>query len=483
MTDAPEWIRNAGWAVVWAPAARTHVYRRDVDLRLQDGRIATIEPTGTTPPVPGERALDARGHLVLPGLINLHSHPTTEPAYRGVREDHGVREHQMTGLFERLQAFRLDDAGRRAAATLSYSEMLRAGTTTAMDLTGHFDGWFDVMAASGMRWYVAPAFASARWGMSAPQTVTWIWDEAGGRRGFQAAQATIAAADAHPSGRLKGVVFPAQIDTVEEGLMRDAIAFAQDTGRLFTTHISQAVVEFREIVRRHGVSPVHHAHDLGLLRPGTILAHCILIDDHPQVGWHTRADVDLIADGGAAVAHCPQPFARYGVAMNHVGRYIARGVTLGFGTDCAPHNVIEEMRLAMHAGRIASADIHSIDVAQVFHAATIGGATALGRDDLGRLAPGTCADVVLVDLNHPLMVPARDPLRSFVWHAADRAVRTVLVGGRVVLRDGAPVGLDPAAAAAQLVESQQRMLRDARRHDYKGRDGDEIAPLSLPVAS
>jgi cytosine/adenosine deaminase-related metal-dependent hydrolase len=172
MTDAPTWIRNASWAVLWDASSGRHFYRLNVDLSLADGRIAAVEAAGTTPPSPGERAIDGRGHLVLPGLINLHSHPTTEPAYRGVREDHGVREHQMTGLFERLQAFRLDDAGRRAAATLAYSEMLSCGTTTAMDLTGPFDGWFDIMAASGMRWYVAPAFASARWGMSAPQTVT-----------------------------------------------------------------------------------------------------------------------------------------------------------------------------------------------------------------------------------------------------------------------------------------------------------------------
>ena len=482
MIAQPTAIRNVSWAVAWDEAARRHVYRRDVDIRIADGRIADITAAGATPSAaPGEQALDGRGMLVLPGLVNIHSHPTTEPAGRGVREDHGVPEQQMTGLFERLQAFRLDDAGRRAAAVMAYSEMLRAGTTTAMDLTSAFDGWFDTMAASGMRWYAGPAFASARWGMSAPQTVTWTWDEAAGRRAFQEAQAVMDAAERHPSGRIKAVVFPAQIDTVEEGLLRDAIALARQTGRPFTTHISQAVVEVREIIRRHGVTSAQYALRLGLLRPGTILGHCILLDDHPQIGWHTRRDLDVIADGGAAVAHCPQPFARYGVALNHFGRYRARGVTVGFGTDCAPHNLIEEMRLAIVAGRLMSADVHSVDTGTVFHAATVGGADALGRSDLGRLAPGCAADLVLVDLAHPLMQPARDPLRSFVFHAADRAVRTVLVGGAVVLRDGKPVGLDPEAAAAQVADSQARMLRDAANLDYRGRDGDTIAPLSLPL--
>ena len=204
-------------------------------------------------------------------------------------------------------------------------------------------------------------------------------------------------------------------------------------------------------------------------------------DDHPQIRWHTAKDLDLIADSGASVAHCPQPFARYGLAMDHVGRYRARGVNVGLGTDCAPHNLVEEMRLAIHAGRLMSEDIRTIDTAGAFEAATFGGAAALGRDDIGALAPGMAADVVLVDLRHPLMQPARDPLRSFVFHAADRAVRTVLVDGEVILADGQPVHLDPEAAAATLVEAQARMIRDVPKIDYAQRAGDVIAPLSLPV--
>ena len=164
MSMRPDSIRNVSWAVVRDGAEKRHVYRREVDLHLKDGRIVEITPAGAHPTGPGEAVLDGKGLLALPGLINIHSHPSTEPGYRGVREDHGVREHQMTGLFERLQAFRLDDAGRRAAATLAYSEMLSCGTTTAMDLTGPFDGWFDIMAASGMRCIVAaPCCPGKQW--------------------------------------------------------------------------------------------------------------------------------------------------------------------------------------------------------------------------------------------------------------------------------------------------------------------------------
>jgi len=236
------------------------------------------------------------------------------------------------------------------------------------------------------------------------------------------------------------------------------------------------------MIRRHNLTPIQWAEKLGLLRPGTILGHAIFLDDHPQIGWHTRRDLDIIAESGAAVAHCPSPFARYGVTLRDFGRYVDRGVTVGLGTDVAPHNLVEEMRYAVLLGRVASTDIRSVDTARVFHAATVGGATALGREDLGRIAPGARADLVLVDLNAPSMLPARDPVRGFLFHAADRAVRRVLVDGETVFADGRPVGLDPVLAGRRLAEAQTRMLRDAGRNDYAGRDGDRIAPLSLPFA-
>lgn len=476
-------IRNADWAVVWDPVAQGHAYRRDVDLLLHDGAIAAIAPHDAAAPPPADAAVvEGRGLLVMPGLVNVHTHPTTEPGFRGVREDHGVAEQQMTGLFERSQALRLDARGREAAMRLAYAELMSAGVTSVVDLSAPFEGWLEVMRESGLRVWAGPGYASARWGMSAPQTVTWAWDPAAGRRGFQQAQAVMDAVERDPSGRLSGIVFPAQIDTVEEGLLRDSIALAEATGRPFTTHIAQAVVEVREMIRRHGVTPIRWAAELGLLTPRSILGHAIFVDEHPSIGWHTSGDVALMAERGAAVAHCPSPFARYGEHLRHFGRYAGAGVRMALGTDVAPHNLIEEMRLAILLARGAVRDVAAADTAAVFHAGTAGGADALGRPDLGRLAEGARADVVLVDLAHPLMSPPRDPLRSLVFHAADRAVRRVYVGGRAVYADGRPLHLDVTEAAGILAESQARMLRDAAGLDYAGRDGEVIAPLSLPMA-
>jgi cytosine/adenosine deaminase-related metal-dependent hydrolase len=97
MASRPDSIRNVPWAVVRDGQDRRHVYRRDVDIFLKDGKIADITPAGARPSGPGEISIDGTGRLALPGLVNIHSHPSTEPGYRGVREDHGVPEQQMTG--------------------------------------------------------------------------------------------------------------------------------------------------------------------------------------------------------------------------------------------------------------------------------------------------------------------------------------------------------------------------------------------------
>lgn len=476
----PVLIRDAAWAVLWDAPARRHTYAHGVDVLLDGGRVAAVARHDPDAPVPaGAEVVDGRRLLVMPGLVNIHTHPTTEPATRGVREDHGVAEQQMTGLFERLQAFRLDQAGQAAAMRLAYAELMSAGVTSVVDLSAPFPAWLGIMRESGLRVWAGPGYAAANWGMAAPQTVTWMWNREKASTQFAEAKRLMKEAEADNSGRLHGIVFPAQIDTVEEEMLRESIAYAGETGRPFTTHIAQAVVEVREMIRRHGTTPIQWAAAIGLLTPRSILGHAIFVDEHASIGWHTARDIGLVADHGATVAHCPSPFARYGEHLKHFGKYRARGVNMGFGTDCAPHNLIEEMRLAILLARNAVRDVAAADTGSVFHAATIGGADALGRPDLGRLEKGAAADLVLVDLTHPLMTPPRDPLRALVFHAADRAVRRVIVGGETVFADGRPTRLDVAEAAGILAESQARMLRDARGHDYRGRSGDDIAPLSL----
>lgn len=473
-------IRNIDWAVVWDEAAKRQVYRRGIDLAFEGNEIRFV---GAGYAGPADTTIDGRHRFVLPGLIDVHSHPEHEPAYRGIREEHGLPGMHMSGLFERSQAYAAsDDAFRGASAEFAYCELLLSGVTSLVDISPAWDGWPELMAKSGLRSFLAPGFASARWKLENDHTLKYAWDEARGVARFEAALALIDTAVKHPSGRLSGVVSPSQIDTCTEGLLRDAHAAARERKVPFTVHCAQGVNEVQEMLTRHGLTSIQWAHKLGLLARGTILGHALFIDTHSWIRWHTKRDLAILAESGTAVAHCPSPFVRYGHVMESLGDYLRAGVTIGIGTDVSPHNLVEEMRKAATLGRVSARDIRAVSTSDVLHAATVGGAKALMRDDLGRLAPGKKADIVLIDLKHPHMMPARDPLRSFVYHAADRAVRDVFVDGRQVVAAGKVLTLDQADAAERLTEAQQRMMSMVPQHDYLKRTADQITPLSLPMA-
>ncbi len=470
-------IRNADWIIAWDPATGRHAYLRNADLVFEAGSITFI---GRLYPGQADTEIDGSGLMVMPGLVDIHSHPSTEPFFRGIREEHGLPTMFMTGLYERSFAFRPDAPGRHAGKTTAYCEMLLTGITSVADLSGIDEGWIDLAAQSGLRVFLAPSYASARWHLENNWQLKYAWDEAAGRAGLDAALALIAQAQAHPCGRLSGVVSPAQIDTCTADLLRDSHDAAAQHNLPFTVHCAQSVTEFNEMTNRHGITPVQWANGLGILGPSTILGHAIFIDEHSWTRWHTHEDLDILARTQTNIAHCPSPFARYGQTLEDFGRYRRAGVNIGMGTDVAPHNLIEEMRLAATLARVAARDITTTSLADIFHAATAGGAAALGRTDIGRLAVGAKADIVLVDVKDRWMMPARDPLRSLVYTAADRAIDRVFVDGRLVMERGKVLTMDHAAALETLTEAQARMIAAVPQHDWARRGADELTPVSLP---
>jgi 5-methylthioadenosine/S-adenosylhomocysteine deaminase len=470
-------IKRADWAVVWDAASRSHVYRRDVDVVFEG---ATLKHVGRGYRGRADTTIDGRHRMVMPGLMDVHAHPGHEPAYRGIREEHGVRGMYMTGLFERSQAYAAGERETRAACSeVAYCELLRSGVTSIVDIGPAWEGWADAAAKSGLRAFLAPGFASARWKLANDHELQYEWDEKAGRARFEDALGFIDALAKHPSGRLSGLFAPMQIDTCSAELLRDAFAAAEARDLPYTVHIAQGVSEVHEMIRRHGKTPIQWAAELGILAPRTLLGHAIFIDTHSWVRWWTREDLALMAKSGCTVAHCPTPFARYGHMLESFGGYLSAGVRMAIGTDTSPHNMLEEMRKASSLARIAARDIHSVALADFLHAATVGGAAALGREDLGRLAPGCKADLVLVDLECIDMQPARDPLRSLVFHAADRAVRDVYVDGLRVLSEGQPLHLDARGALVRLAHAQKRMMDAVPQRDFKRRSADELTPLSL----
>lgn len=472
-------IKNADWIIGWDAATKSHFYRRHADLAFTGDRIVHL---GSGYGGRADTIIDGGGLMIMPGLVDIHSHPGHEPAFRGIREEHGVPNMYMSGLYERSQAFDASDPElQQACLEVALCELLKSGVTSLCDISGIYPGWTDIFAKSGMRGFLAPGFASARWTLENDHQLGFKWEEARGREGLERALAFIDGLADHPSKLLSGVVSPMQIENCADALLEESHAAAKERGIPFTLHVSQGVMEVHEMLRRHGATPIRHAKDIGILGPNTILGHALFLDTHSWVRWWTKEDLALLAESGCSVAHCPTPFARYGHIMESFGDYVRAGVNMGLGTDTTPHNMLEEIRKAGTFARIASRDQNNVSTAMLFHAATVGGATALMRDDIGRLAPGAKADIVLVDLNHPDMVPARDPLRSLIFHAADRAVKGVYVAGRPIVVDGEVTTLDHRDAGRRLTKAQAKMMASTTGRDYRKRTADELVPLSLPI--
>jgi cytosine/adenosine deaminase-related metal-dependent hydrolase len=471
-------VRNAAWLIAWDEVAGRHVYERGGDMAFEGNRILQVGGR-----YEGEAAIeiDGRDRLVMPGFVNLHSHPSFETMLKGVTEEIGSPNFYMTSLFEYLFLFEIDPEGMKASLEVALTELLQSGVTTLCDISLPHEAWLDVLAESGIRGFAAPMFRSGRWFTKNGHSVEYEFDIRKGRDRFEEALATVDKARTHPSGRLDGVVSPAQIDTCDEQLLRDAGAEARRRGMPLQIHASQSVIEFHEIFRRHGRTPVGWLDELGLLGPDMTIGHGIFLDHADWLSWSTSNDLSRLAETGTSVAHCPTVFVRRGITLQNFKKYRDAGVNIGIGTDTFPHNYIEEVRNAIYVGRTNSRNVAGPTTDDAFHAATVGGAMALGRNDIGKLAVGAKADFVMADLTHPMMQPVRDPLRSLIFSAGERPVREVYVDGRQVVRDGKALAFDLEASLEGLAAAQRRALDNVYKYDWASRSGDVALPLSLPL--
>jgi len=471
-------LKNLATLVAWDEVAQSHVYIPDADLVIRGNQIVHA---GKNYAGPADEIIDGSNRMAIPGLIDVHSHPASEPGNRGLLEELGSEKLGQSSLYEYMPVFRLGEEYAPYANQVALAEMLQSGVTTVIDMSAPRPGWADVVADTGIRGVLGPMFRSAVWGTDDGHSVHYRWDEAAGRKSFQAALDAVDSAYRHPSGRLTAMLCPSQIDTCSPELLADAQAEAQRRHIPMQIHAAQSVVEFLEMTRRHGRTPIEWLDDQGLLNDQIIISHCIFLNDHPSIYWPQADDFGLLARSGAHVAHCPTIFARRGISLNFLGRYLRAGINVGIGTDTFPHNLLDEMRLACYASRLRAANFQAASTAEVFNVATVNGARMLGRTDIGRLAPGCKADFSLVDLTHAHMRPAREPLRSLIYSAGDRAVRDVYVDGRQVVRDGCVLTIDVERALTEIERGQAQTIATVAERDYAHRDIDAMSPRVFPL--
>lgn len=469
-------VIRAGHVIAWQDGGHRHL--RNGVVVIEDDRISHVAGVWEGE---ADNVIEAGDKIVTPGFINTHAHLSESPLDRSFVEDRGPRNFYLSGLFEFLTARdgAITEEARRAAIAISIPELIRTGTTTIVEIGGHGTVVADQAEKAGLRAYIGEMYRSGRWLTRDGKSVQYEWFEDDGRAALDRAIDFIGTLEGRAEGRLKGFLTPVQVDTCSEALLRRSRDTAAEMKVPLALHTSQSVPEFQEMVRRNGCSPVEWLQKIGFLGDNVILGHVIMPGGSSWVNYHAD-DIGILADTGTHVAHAVWVFARRGIAMESYARFLERGVNMTLATDTCPQSMIEAMRWTAVISKIMDRRTEVATAADVFNSATIAGARALGRDDLGRIAPGAKADLLFWEGASLFMTPLRDPVRNIVYSAQAEDLNAAMVDGRFIMQDRVVPGFDTRALAADLQHGAEYMWNNMHRQDWAGRGIDQLSPESFP---
>ena len=258
-------IRKACWVVAWDEEAGEHRYLRHADVAFTGNEIVHV---GASYGGEATNEIDGARLCVMPGLVNIHAHASREPFNKGLG-DSGSGQLGEIQWFNSLIAFRPLKEQQSTVAEVGLSELLLSGVTTLVDVASPYPGWFELTERSGLRIYLAPMYNSAVWRAKGAYDLTYDWADDGGEADFREALDLVDRASRHDSGRMAGMVMPARIDTCTEELLQKSALAARERGMRLQIHAAQLVVEFQELARRHGATPIQYLDRIGLLNGGS----------------------------------------------------------------------------------------------------------------------------------------------------------------------------------------------------------------------
>ena len=403
----------------------------DGAVAIAGGRILAVGPAAEVlARYQGREVLDAGGGIVLPGMINAHTHAAMV-LFRGIADDLKLMEWLQKYIFP-AEARNVTAEFVRAGTRLAALEMIRSGTTTFVDMYYFEDQVGEVAKEAGIRTVAGETVIQ----FPAPDNKTVDEALAYTERFMKrwAGDPLVVAAVAPHS---------AYLDTPET--LKAVRALADRYGAPILIHVSESADEQAQVKERYQKTPTEHLRDLGILRKGLVAAHGV---------WLTAGDRAILKEAGAGVAHCPQSNMKLSSGAAPVREMLAEGLRLGLGTDGAASNndldMFEEMLTAALLAKHVSGDPTVAPAAAVLEMATLGGARALGMEDrLGSLEAGKRADLIVVDLAAPRLHPLYDPVSHLVYAAKGADVRHVVVEGKVVMRDRKVLTLDEPAVLAE----------------------------------
>ena len=373
----------------------------------------------TAPEEPAVRTIDCRGKFLLPGLVNAHAH-TAMCLMRGYADDYTLQ----TWLYEKVFPVeaRLDERAILAGARLGFAEMLRTGTTSASDMYFREPAVAALALECGMRVSLSNAVLAFDEATYDPEK----------DRAIQETRALIRDFHGAGNGRIRADAAIHAEYTSYPAVWRYVTDIARENGLVLQVHVSETKKEHEECLARRGVTPTRALYDAGVFEAKVLAAHGV---------WLSDEDMDIFAEAGASVAHCPVSNLKLGSGIARLAEMKRHGMNVALGTDgcCSnnTHDLFEEVKLAALLQKGVSGDPTCVTAYESLKMATVGGAKAQGREnEIGRIAEGFDADLILIDVDSPILRPVYDPISTTVYSATGRDVCLTMVQGHILYENG-----------------------------------------------
>lgn len=415
------------------------------DIVIQGGTLLTLSPTrdiihdatlgitadritfaGRDSRRQAAKVIDARGCLIMPGLVNTHTH-LPMVCFRGLADDLPLMDWLTHHIFP-MEARFVNKKMVYDGSLMAMAEMILSGTTTFCD--GYFfeNQIAKALQSCGMRAVVSQGFAD----FATP-------DNPGYEKMMAAAVRFVDRWLPH-APMITPAFFCHSPYTCSPATLVNVKAAAREAGILYLTHLLENKDEIATIEKRYGKKPVRHLYDLGVLDSRTIAVHG---------NWLAACDIALFADLGVGVSHNPVSSMKLASGVAPVPQMLARGVTVGLGTDGSASNnaldLFREMDAAAKIHKVTQLDPTVMSAEEVVRMATLGGARLLGLDHLiGSIEVGKLADIIVIDMNQPHLTPLYNPYSQLVYAARGADVKTSIINGKVIMENRRLLTIDLA---------------------------------------
>ncbi|HEU19547.1 MAG TPA: amidohydrolase [Deltaproteobacteria bacterium] len=410
-------------------------------IGIRNGIIRSVD-TGDIPrdQMSAAEIIDATDSVILPGLVNTHTH-LPMVCFRGLADDLPLMEWLNSYIFP-AEARYVDRPMVYYGSMLAIAEMILSGTTTFCD--GYFYESSVAQAAleAGMRAVPCQGFIDFPTMDNPDQTKNRQIGRAFVEKWNGVSPLIIPAFFCHSPYTCS----PATLTGIKE--------LSRESGVLYLTHVAETREEVATIRNQYGTTPVRHLQNLGVLDEHTVAVHCNWLDDE---------EIAILARNGAKVSHNPESSMKLAAGIAPIPKMMNAGITVGLGTDGAASNndldLFTEMDTAAKIHKLRSMDPTVMDARTVVTMATIGGARLLGLDDrIGSVEVGKAADLIIIDMNKPHLTPMYNPYSHLVYAAAGSDVTTVIINGKIVMRDRKLLTID----IAEVMERVRKIAENIR---------------------